>query len=302
MIDNLKKWFNTTFFQDQYSTYRVLEKELLTNKERLDEIVKSYNDFKVECDNNLKKLDNKFEKGNSDKKNEITILKSHINQKYNNYFSEYIDEVKVLKDNITILKAKIDKMLKNNPNLIKEEKENFIKATLVLMDAWEAGLIDENQLKEIQKKSREMVIEKGWDFTELQEQTNKVEVKRFADVIVKNKKGEVLLLLRNRNAKFEPATWCLPGGHIDLGETEIDAAVRELREETGIELSTNDLIPIYNLEIENGTIYYYEAFLEKDVEVRLLESEHINYVWARDWSQLDLILNLETILDSTKTI
>jgi len=37
---------------------------------------------------------------------------------------------------------------------------------------------------------------------------------------------------RNRNGRLE---WCLPKGHLESGETPAQAAVREIREETGIQ-------------------------------------------------------------------
>ena len=35
--------------------------------------------------------------------------------------------------------------------------------------------------------------------------------------------------------------WCPPGGGLDAGETHVDAAVRELREETGLVLAPSEL-------------------------------------------------------------
>jgi 8-oxo-dGTP pyrophosphatase MutT (NUDIX family) len=40
-----------------------------------------------------------------------------------------------------------------------------------------------------------------------------------------------IIARRNRGGKLE---WCLPKGHLEQGETEADAAVREIQEETGI--------------------------------------------------------------------
>jgi len=56
-----------------------------------------------------------------------------------------------------------------------------------------------------------------------------VKTVRSAGGVVLNRKGEVLLI-RDRNGY-----WVFPKGHIEPGETPEQAAVREVREETGIE-------------------------------------------------------------------
>ena len=52
------------------------------------------------------------------------------------------------------------------------------------------------------------------------------------DVIV-DINGKVVLVKR----KNPPLLWALPGGFIDYGESSEDAAVREIREETGLEIT-----------------------------------------------------------------
>ncbi|WP_299151512.1 NUDIX hydrolase [uncultured Tateyamaria sp.] len=43
----------------------------------------------------------------------------------------------------------------------------------------------------------------------------------------------MVLLVKRRNEP-DAGLWGFPGGHVDLGETAMDAAIRELREETTI--------------------------------------------------------------------
>jgi ADP-ribose pyrophosphatase YjhB (NUDIX family) len=60
------------------------------------------------------------------------------------------------------------------------------------------------------------------------------------NVVVANSAGEVPLIRRSDNDN-----WALPGGAIDLGESARQAAVRETKEETGIDCEITGLVGIY---------------------------------------------------------
>lgn len=47
------------------------------------------------------------------------------------------------------------------------------------------------------------------------------------------KKGKILLTRRSSHI-IEGGKWCLPGGHLDKGETAMNGVMREVREETGL--------------------------------------------------------------------
>lgn len=60
------------------------------------------------------------------------------------------------------------------------------------------------------------------------------------NVVVTNDAGDILMIRRSDNDN-----WAVPGGAIDLGESLPQAAVRETREETGIECEITGLVGIY---------------------------------------------------------
>lgn len=82
-------------------------------------------------------------------------------------------------------------------------------------------------------------------------------------IIVENKKGEILL-----EERVDRDLWCIPGGLQELGETFEEVAIRELKEETGLDANIEDLILIKVVSGEkrknsypNGDIVYNNTIL-----------------------------------------
>src|SRR3989304_6034714 len=100
-------------------------------------------------------------------------------------------------------------------------------------------------------------------------------------VVVENERGEILLARSNKPPV--EGKWVLPGGGINFGETSRQAAQREIKEETGLEIEVGDFITAYELIVPNENIHrlilYHKA---KAVGGKLKASDDISeLVWMK---------------------
>ena len=66
--------------------------------------------------------------------------------------------------------------------------------------------------------------------------------------------GDEILILHRQNHKMYGNFWAVPGGKMDRGETPLEAAMREVREETGYDLSDKPLKYLKKVYIETDKI------------------------------------------------
>jgi lipoyl(octanoyl) transferase len=105
--------------------------------------------------------------------------------------------------------------------------------------------------------------------------------------IVVSRGDEFLVLLR---APDRGSYWHLPAGGVERGESEAEAAARELAEETGLRA------PVYDLELDLGydkpagrvRVGMFAAEAPAGWEP-LLEEEHVDYRWLKEPDALALL-------------
>lgn len=119
-----------------------------------------------------------------------------------------------------------------------------------------------------------------WDPTFEEDKTpGKVVVTAFLQ------KGNRFLVLQRARKDLQHKLWGIPGGKLDKGELPLQGLLREIKEETQLQLSASSfqlLGTAISSTPSDGQygLYIYHSFVEEDVEVQINQTEHSEYCWV----------------------
>jgi len=284
MFERLRTIFNLDSIQDNIVKYNQLKDELDFQKGLLDDIVGEYNERSIQYLQQKNHFNNELEKGIDSS----SVVLDRIKSNFTDYFNSYINKVADIKKEIE--KATSD-MLR-----IENSDKNFIE----MLNQY--NISKSYETLKIAYRNKEItgdILEKA-----IKGITGKKKVE-FADCIIRNQDGDILLLLRRRDSGKFPGEYGLPGGHVDPNESFQQAAIRECEEETGLKVSSCE--EVYILEKGDCVIKYFDCKIINPIEnpysseitVLLDSDEHINYMFMNkgQWNNEDIIGDLKKVLN-----
>lgn len=247
---NIKKLFNMQSNQEKIVEYRNLLKKSL-------EITKEINE-----------LSTLFAEKSSIAKSFSSMDKEEredAEKRYNEFLDEHAK-------NVAALQRKREQVFKS---LSKLSKDTELQG--VFSDMYDIYSAKENVKRGVISKQIYNDIIKA-----------KTKVIRYADVLLF--RGDKLLILQ-RAGEYGASTsqWCIPGGHVDPGESFLEAAVRELFEETGIEIPEDLLIEAGVAKGKDYEIHYFLGHVDDESPIQIIvdSEEEVGSTWIDTRTELD---------------
>lgn len=101
------------------------------------------------------------------------------------------------------------------------------------------------------------------------------------------KRGEKLLLVKRSENESSAGKWCFPGGSIEEGETSEEAAIREVVEETGLDVQIIDTGESFVAKGELGKWQIYPFLMSDNGGEVELNHENSEFKWLEKHQMLE---------------
>ncbi|WP_462316511.1 NUDIX domain-containing protein [Methanobrevibacter sp.] len=116
--------------------------------------------------------------------------------------------------------------------------------------------------------------------------------------VIKNSDGEILIVKRHPKSRTDPEMWELPGGKVEQGEHFADALVREIKEETDLDVEVGDFCEAVQNDYSHKRTVQLMMYLEDAKGNVKISEEHTGFMWAslEKIKTLEISTSLEKLL------
>ena len=123
-----------------------------------------------------------------------------------------------------------------------------------------------------------------------------------AGAVIVNEEGKYFAALRGKEAKDERGKWEFPGGGVEFGETLEQTAIREIKEEHGVELEVVEFLSVETVFIKPENHHWVTVTYVckiKEGEPKILEPHKCDQI---GWFLLDELIKMPLSTITVKNI
>jgi 8-oxo-dGTP diphosphatase len=116
--------------------------------------------------------------------------------------------------------------------------------------------------------------------------------------IIKNDADEILIVKRHPKSRTDPEMWELPGGKVEPGEFFADALVREIKEETDLDVEVGDFAEAIQNDYQHKRTVQIMMYLCNVTGKVKISDEHTEWMWAsiEKLKSLEISTSLDKVL------
>jgi len=103
------------------------------------------------------------------------------------------------------------------------------------------------------------------------------------------------VLLQNR-VKNDWKGYTLPGGHVEKGESFVDAVIRGMKEETGLDIHNPKLVGVKQFPIDGRYIVFLFKTTEFTGELQSSDEGKMEWISRNDLKKVNVVDDLEELL------